>query len=190
MSEVARKTLEYLVERAVAPVHADVRDAMREELLGHVLTVYDEELARTGDEAAALKSTCDRFGYPASLSRELQESWRAPMANHRRLYNMLMIVLWIHTLVGIVFLAAMMTLPPSARPTMLISDSVLPLLTAVNAFYLGVITITLIARLRGFASESRLTAALNLMLLPALPLGTALGIYGLWSSRRLSDRPA
>jgi hypothetical protein len=64
------------VERAVRPVRA--RPArklkMRQELLAHLTGIYDEELARRGDPAAALAEARHRFGDPAALTRELQDS--------------------------------------------------------------------------------------------------------------------
>ena len=64
------------VERAVRPVRA--RPArklkMRQELLAHLAGIYDEELARRGDPAAARAEALRRFGDPAALTRELQDS--------------------------------------------------------------------------------------------------------------------
>ena len=65
-----------LVERAVRPVQAGpVRKMrMREELLAHMTGIYDEELARLGDEAAARAEAVRRFGDPAELTTGLQAS--------------------------------------------------------------------------------------------------------------------
>jgi hypothetical protein len=46
---------------------------MREELLTHVVGVFEEE-ARLGDEPAALARTQERFGQPAELTDQLQAS--------------------------------------------------------------------------------------------------------------------
>jgi hypothetical protein len=68
--------LKILVERAVRPVRASVcsKRKMREELLAHVTAVFEEELARLADEQAALERTAQRFGNPAELTGQLQES--------------------------------------------------------------------------------------------------------------------
>jgi hypothetical protein len=47
---------------------------MREELLAHVTAVFEEEVARLADEQAALARTAERFGNPAELTGQLQES--------------------------------------------------------------------------------------------------------------------
>jgi hypothetical protein len=47
---------------------------MREELLAHVSAVFEEEAARLGDERVVLERTGQRFGNPAELTGQLQES--------------------------------------------------------------------------------------------------------------------
>jgi hypothetical protein len=68
--------LKIIVERAVRPVRASTlgKRKMREELLAHVSGVFEEESARCGDERAALERTALRFGNPAEVTSQLQES--------------------------------------------------------------------------------------------------------------------
>jgi hypothetical protein len=47
---------------------------MREELLAHVVGVFEDEWAKLGDERAAVERTALRFGNPAEVTRQLQES--------------------------------------------------------------------------------------------------------------------
>jgi hypothetical protein len=47
---------------------------MREELLAHVVGVFEEERARLGDDRAAVERTALRFGNPAEVTSQLQES--------------------------------------------------------------------------------------------------------------------
>ena len=70
------KELMVQVERAVRPVRANSRckDRMREELLTHLTGIYEEELARLGDAAAARARAFERFGNTEELTRELEES--------------------------------------------------------------------------------------------------------------------
>ncbi len=65
-----------LVERTVRPVFAGPRRKlrMREELLAHLEGVYADELARGGDRTAAEAEAVRRFGDPAALAAELQQS--------------------------------------------------------------------------------------------------------------------
>jgi hypothetical protein len=76
MSELTLTQLKILVERAVRPVRAStcIKRKMREELLAHVTAVFEEEVARLADEQAALDRTAQRFGNPAELTGQLQES--------------------------------------------------------------------------------------------------------------------
>jgi hypothetical protein len=75
MNESTLTQLKILVERAVRPVRASFaqKRKMREELLAHVVGVFDEE-AKLGDEPAALARTQARFGQAAELTDELQAS--------------------------------------------------------------------------------------------------------------------
>jgi hypothetical protein len=70
------KALRQQVERAVRPVRSSQRtkDRMRAELLEHLESLYNQELARSGDEAAALDAATRRFGDTSELTGELQAS--------------------------------------------------------------------------------------------------------------------
>jgi hypothetical protein len=75
MNESTLSQLKILVERAVRPVLASAarKRKMREELLAHVVGVFEEE-AKLGNEPAALARTLERFGHPAELTGQLQAS--------------------------------------------------------------------------------------------------------------------
>jgi hypothetical protein len=76
MTESTLTQLKIIVERAVRPVRASTarKRKMREELLAHVVGVFEEEAARLGDDRAALERTALRFGNPAEVTSQLQES--------------------------------------------------------------------------------------------------------------------
>ncbi len=76
MNGLTLTQLKILVERCVRPVQASTsyKRKVREELLAHVTTVFEEELARLADEQAALQRTEQRFGNPVALTGQLQES--------------------------------------------------------------------------------------------------------------------
>lgn len=65
-----------LVERAVRPITAGPvhKLRMREELLAHLTGVYEQELARLGDDAAARAEAARRFGDPSELTRDLEQA--------------------------------------------------------------------------------------------------------------------
>lgn len=74
MNDPSLNKLMIIVERAVRPVRASVacKRKMREELLGHVTGVFEEEYAKLGDERLALEQTAKRFGQSAELTEQLQ----------------------------------------------------------------------------------------------------------------------
>ncbi|OHB83322.1 MAG: hypothetical protein A2V98_08130 [Planctomycetes bacterium RBG_16_64_12] len=74
MNDVVLTQLKVVVERAVRPVRASLvrKRRMREELLGHLVAIYDEEAGRLGEGPAALEQARQRFGDPRALTKELQ----------------------------------------------------------------------------------------------------------------------
>ena len=76
MNESTLTRLKIIVERVVRPVRASTarKGKMREELLAHVVGVFEEEWAKLGDERAAVERTALRFGNPAEVTSQLQES--------------------------------------------------------------------------------------------------------------------
>jgi hypothetical protein len=76
MNESTLTQLKIIVERAVRPVRASTtrKGKMREELLAHVVGVFEEESAKLGHERAAVERTAVRFGNPTEVTRQLQES--------------------------------------------------------------------------------------------------------------------
>lgn len=76
MSATVPRELMVLVERVVRPlpVPFERQKRLRAEFLGHLQGVFAEELARYGDQSAALTRTTQRFGDPAALSAELRQT--------------------------------------------------------------------------------------------------------------------
>jgi hypothetical protein len=76
MNESTLTQMMIVVERAVRPVWASSarKRKMREELLAHVVGVFEEESAKLGDERAAVERTALRFGNPAEVMSQLQET--------------------------------------------------------------------------------------------------------------------
>jgi hypothetical protein len=204
MSDTTYTELRQLVEQIVQPVRASLsrkRD-MQEELLAHVLAVFEEEWDRRGDEQAALQGTVARFGNPTELSDELQESiplfgytgWLlgfvfsfllgCRMVKHNRLYNILLVLLGVNLLCGLVLLVFLLGMPPDNRPRMLVPQWSLPFLAFTQGFYLLAIIATLAVRTSRHPLGKRLTTAMNYLFLIAPPIGTVLGLYGLWKVDR------
>jgi hypothetical protein len=76
MNDVSLKALKVIVERAVGPVRATMarKRRMREELLAHLLAIFDEEAEKLGDEQAALEQAKQRFGDARELTSQLQQA--------------------------------------------------------------------------------------------------------------------
>jgi hypothetical protein len=76
MNDVALKELKVVVERAVRPVRATMarKRQMREELLAHLVSAFEQAIEKHGDETLALKEATSRFGDPVELSVQLQDS--------------------------------------------------------------------------------------------------------------------
>jgi hypothetical protein len=76
MNDSVMTELRVVVERAVRPVGASNfrKRRMREELLGHLVKIYEEEAGRLDNEQAALKHARQRFGDPGELAEELRRS--------------------------------------------------------------------------------------------------------------------
>ena len=76
MNDSALTELKIHVERAVRPLWVGLsrKRLMREELLSHLVSIYDEEFAKLGDEQKAVEQARLRFGGSKEITAELQES--------------------------------------------------------------------------------------------------------------------
>lgn len=70
------KELRVHVERIVRPIRASVlrKNRMREELLGHLKTAFEEERSRTQSDAEAVQRAAARLGDSDALREDLQRS--------------------------------------------------------------------------------------------------------------------
>jgi hypothetical protein len=77
MNDFTFAQLEALVEQVLRPVWTTrIRKRMlREELLAHVMDVFADELADSGDERLALEKTLKRFGSIAEVGTEFQATF-------------------------------------------------------------------------------------------------------------------
>ena len=76
MNDTVLKELKTVVEQAVQPVRATLarKRMIREELLAHLVSVFEEEAERLGDEQAALEHAKRRFGDTGDLTTQLQQA--------------------------------------------------------------------------------------------------------------------
>ncbi|MBN2024369.1 MAG: hypothetical protein JW809_16420 [Pirellulales bacterium] len=84
MNELILKELKIVVERAVRPVRATMtrKRRMREELLAHLVAIFEQEIEKRGDGQVALEQAKRRFGDPRELTGQLQEA--VPRWDRRR----------------------------------------------------------------------------------------------------------
>ncbi|MCA9022807.1 MAG: hypothetical protein KDA74_21810 [Planctomycetaceae bacterium] len=70
------KALMIHVEKAVRPLRITQgqRTAIREELYGHLLGIYEEELAASGNQQQAIDAAIKRFGAADEISQKLRET--------------------------------------------------------------------------------------------------------------------
>lgn len=76
MNDAILKELRVVVERAVRPVQATMsrKRKMREELLGHLVSIFEEEMLLNGDEQTSLEHAKQRFGDVHELSEQIKGS--------------------------------------------------------------------------------------------------------------------
>lgn len=77
MNDSTLLQLKVTVERVVRPAQAPLKQKkkMREELLGHLTGVFEDELSRSGNEQDALIQAEMRFGDPAELAKNFEKSF-------------------------------------------------------------------------------------------------------------------
>jgi hypothetical protein len=74
-----------IVERIVRPLRAGTtyKRTLREELLSHLMAIYDQEYASRHDPAIAMEAAAIRFGKPAEITVELESALpRRERINH------------------------------------------------------------------------------------------------------------
>ena len=76
MNDAMLTELKVVVERVVRPVRATMarKRRMREELLAHLVAIFEDEEKHRGDEQAALEQAKRRFGDPRELTGQLQQA--------------------------------------------------------------------------------------------------------------------
>jgi ABC-type enterobactin transport system permease subunit len=102
------------------------------------------------------------------------------MVKHERLYTLLLAVFAVSILCSLAVLIAFMALPAQARPVSRWPDWVHVVSAFMGGVYFCAAAGTLLLRHAQPAIGRRVTRALNIALLFAVPFGTALGLYGLW----------
>ena len=204
MNDATFAQMKKVVERCLQSIRVSTfrKAFMQEELLAHVVAVFEVEYGKCGDESRALQETLRRFGDPVELSDELQASttvagyvgWLRDqfvfivmghgMFNHNRLYNIFVALLAVYCLSSFSFVLLLMGMPQDARPHTLVPEWSLPFLAIINGLYLLALTVTFTVRLTKPSIGNRITTIMNWLFLIAPPFGTALGAYGLWKVDR------
>jgi hypothetical protein len=76
MNDMIEQELKSVVEQVVWPIRATSarKRAIREELLAHLWSIFEEEQRRLADERAAFERAQQRFGDPGELTIQLQQA--------------------------------------------------------------------------------------------------------------------
>jgi hypothetical protein len=163
------KELMVHVERAVRPVRASARrkDRMREELLAHLTAIHEEELARTGEAAAARQRAFERFGEPAALTRDLQATastaervawsverwwgWQAPESAARYTFRLAALTFVVIAVLALVTSSVVVAIegPGVDLPARLRLAGSFAIIAAVDVFVLGFLYFKMRDRLCG-----------------------------------------
>ena len=117
--------------------------------------------------------------YRPQCSQQVSET----RANHDTIYSVLLAVVTFFQLMSTTMMG-FMTMRPGLPAE---SAWVLRLVFVVELFPLLLEVVVLIIRIAFPAYRKWPTVVLNIVLLPWLPFGTALGIYGLWKVDKLRD---
>ncbi len=161
-----------------------------EELESHLRDGMEQLIASGMSPQSAFETTVQEMGNAAALNQEFAKTNQlqgTPMFNHNRMYS---IVLTMLTVLASMTTFGLMNWQKSVGgPVGHLSSEAIPWMIAVNLFYALAMGITLFTRLYRPASGHRLTRWLNWALLPALPSGTVLGLYGLWLLYREKPQP-
>ena len=110
------------------------------------------------------------------------------MINHNKVYSAALATLGVIAALGAGLLLFLTGVSASGSINSHLPDSSLPWVAAINFGYFIAILVVLCARQWQPESGRRLTRLLNWALLPALPGGTVVGIYGLLKADRFRDR--
>ena len=110
------------------------------------------------------------------------------MINHNRLYSAALATLGVMAALGAGLLLFLTGVSASGSVNTHLPDSSLPSVAAINFGYFIAIVVVLCARQWQPEYGRRLTRLLNWALLPALPGGTVVGIYGLLRADRDRNR--
>lgn len=109
------------------------------------------------------------------------------MINHNKLYSGVLAALGAMAAISSGILLFLSGISMSGAVNTHLPDSSLPWIAAINFGYVIAILVVLCARRFKAESAPRLTRLLNWALLPALPGGTVVGIYGLLNADRISS---
>lgn len=162
-----------------------------EELESHLRDCIEAQIAQGMSPPDAFAASVARLGTPNELAKEFA-SVRV-VASHSRIQAVLLAALAVQLAATAGMFAWLSQVSAVAGPVDLprTPDWILPWHATLGFLYLVAITATLLARHWRPDLGQRMTRWLNWALLPLLPFGTLLGIYGLWITRRdIPTRPS
>jgi len=153
-----------------------------DELEGHLRDDIEEQMRSGLTAPRAFEAAVERIGQAHALKLEFTKAGETKgddMINHNRMYSAVLAIFTVLTAVNAIGL--LMWQRSVGGPIGHLPEWTVPWMIALNFAYSVAMGVTLFARRYRPESGRRLTWLLNWALLPALPGGTVLGVYGLWA---------
>ncbi len=160
-----------------------------EELESHLREGVTRQMQSGLAAEAAFNFAVQNIGPSHELENEfkkLRHSKGGNLIDHNRMYSAVLAIFAVHNAITGIFLLDWQR--AVGGPMGRLSERSLPPISALCLAYAVALAATFLARWYRPAFGRRLTRILNWALLPALPCGTLLGLYGLWKVDREKEQ--
>jgi hypothetical protein len=154
-----------------------------DELESHLRDEIEQQIRLGESQLRAFETAVQCIGEIETLRLEFAKiEQRKTMYNHNRIYSAALVISAVYFGIGAIGLCNWLRIGGGSIGHL--PAWAVPWIAALQVFYTVAIIVTLF--LRYFSSDSgrRATRLLNFVLLPAIPAGTVLAIYGLWKVDR------
>jgi hypothetical protein len=158
-----------------------------EELEIHLREEIEQQMKSGLNEQEAFISAVKKIGQAVTLKTEFSKIGKTKgynMINHNRIYSATLAIFALFAVIGCSLTLFLAGLSKAGPIGLQVPDWSLRWLAAINFAYAVAIIVTVFIRRYRPVLGRRLTRILNWTLLPALPGGTVIGIYGLWKVDR------
>lgn len=157
-------------------------DALLDELESHLHAEVERQVQSGSSLEQAFQWAVEQLGHADSLQREFTKvrTLKGPYMDHNRIYTA---TLWVFAVYNAIIIACGLyfwrMVGQTNEPMGRYPAWALPWLFALTCFYTVLILATLIARRKNSRIGEQFSRVLNWLMLPAVPGGTVIGLYGL-----------